>query len=228
MSVELPLRGLREAVGDLVPGVYVVTGPIGSGKTQLVLQIAAHCAGAGMPVVLSAPRIDPREVRARVDGIRTRTPWFDRLEAPAELPGSFELVHQLPASAGGLLVADHFSDDPSALLGRARRAAIDCGAIVLVSLEPTGAETVKTFVPGKVMRRSPPEIAEWIGVSPRAAAEADVLLVLAPDRPRDAEGWMTIELAVAKHRRRVPLRTGLRFNGTWFEDEAEHLDLGIE
>jgi hypothetical protein len=127
-----------------------------------------------------------------------------------------------------VLVADHFSDDPGALVARMRRAVIDHEAIVLVVLEPANSETMKTFVPAEILRRSPPEIAEWIGIPPRVAAEADVVLVLSPDRPRDAPGWMSLELAVAKHRWAIPARAALRFNGTWFEDIPDHVELGLE
>src|SRR5688572_2021469 len=214
-AMELPLRALSAALGESVlPGVYALTGPIGCGKTQLALQIAAHADR----VTLAAPRIDPREIGARLAGIRMRHPWLDLEGEP--LPGSIQLVHQLPA-AGGLLIADHFSEDPAVLVGRARRAAIDQGAIALVVLEPSNAEAIKGFVPQEILRRSPGEIAEWIGVPVRAAAEVDALMVLAPDRARTDEGWMTLELVVAKRRRGVPGRAVLRFNGTWFEDDKE-------
>jgi hypothetical protein len=219
--LSLPLRALREALGELDAGVYALTGPVGCGKTQLALQIAASCTE---PLLLVSPRIDPREIRARLEGIRRRAPWT--LEEAPNLPASIELTHAFPGE-GRVIVVDHFSEDPEVLLSRARRAAIDRDAIVLVVLEPRNAETVKTFVPHQILRRSPPEIAEWIGVSARAAAEVDALVVLAPDRPRSDAGWNSIELAVAKHRRGVPARTVLRFNGAWFEDEAGELDLGI-
>jgi hypothetical protein len=228
VRIDLPLSALREAVGELTPGIYVITGPIGSGKTQLALQIVTSLAEHDTPIALSAPRIAPRELGARIEGIRSRTDWSDHRKDARELPASIELVHQLAASSGPVMLADHFSDDPAALLSRMRRAVIDHDAVVLVVLEPANSETVKGFVPAEILRRSPPEIAEWIGVPARAAAEADVLLVLAPDRPRDAPGWMSLELAVAKHRWSIPGRAPLRFNGTWFEDVPEHVDLGID
>lgn len=224
--MKLPFCALRDVLGEhLSPGVYALTGPIGSGKTQLALQIASHAADCGLGVTLIAPRIDPRELRARFHGIRRRVMWA--LGETPELPSSVELVHQLPANSGGLLLADHFSEDPAALCARARRAAIDRDAVVIVVLEPSNTEAIKSYVPAAILRRAPAEIAEWLGVPPRAAAEVDALLVLAPDRPRHAEGWMSIELAVAKNRRGLPSRTSLRFNGGWFEDEPEDVELGI-
>ncbi len=214
--MQLPWRALSELLGDLRPGLYAIAGPVGSGKTQLALQIAVHAAEE-TAVGLWLPRLAASEVCARVEGIGTRTHWAE-LDAPS-LPARMEITEE----ARPLMVIDPFVSD----LDRVRRVALDHASTVLMVLEPLDTQSVKGFVPQDVLRRAPAEIATWIGVSPAIAAEVDALLVLAPDRPRTGHGWMTIEVLVAKHRRGIPGRAPLIFNGSWFEDEPEDLDLGL-
>ena len=130
----------------------------------------------------------------------------------------------LALEAAQLIVVDHSPHDH---LPAARRWAIDHHTAVLIVYPPRNPAAVRGFFPKEVSRSSPQEIAEWIGVAPEAASEADTLLVLGPDRPRVDSGWGTVHVVVAKHRRGPPGRGSLMFNGAWFEDEAPELDLGI-
>ncbi len=217
----MPWRALREALeGDLLPGVYGLTGPIACGKTQLALQIAAGGLEQDRPVSLWAPHLSSRELSARLEGLRTHTRWIDHHASPPPLPPRLTLADDPP---GHLHVVDQAMPD----LDHARRMALRFETAVLLVLAPANPESVNGFIPPHVLRGAPSELATWLGVATRTAAELDALIVLAPGRPRITAGWSTLELALAKHRRGLPARTALRFNGTWFEDEPEEIDLGI-
>jgi hypothetical protein len=227
MTVRFPLpwRALENALGGgLPPGVYALAGPIGSGKTQLALQIAL---GIGTSAAISASHVAPKELLARLEGIRTRSDWTDLDETKLEAPPSIEILGALPSTVAQMILVDPYFDDQAPVLTRARRLAIDEQKVTLLVVEPRSHEAVKSFVPREVHRRAPAEIAAWTGIAPNVAAEVDALLVLAPDRPRLSREWMSVDLCVAKNRRGIQGRAALRFNGLWFEDEPEKIDLEL-
>jgi hypothetical protein len=225
-AIDVPWSALRAALGGgLVPGVHAITGPVASGKTQLALQIAA---AEGVEARLCHPSISPEEIRARVSGLRTRRPWSE--VEPAPLPSRLEIAHagamEALARPSPVVLIDHPCVSEAGVLDAARALALRARSIVVLVAEPTAVESVRSFAPGDLLRRSPPEAAEWLGVHPRLAAEVDTLLALAPIRSRQDRSFSTVHVAIAKNRRGVPSWAALRFNGAWFEDETD-LDLGL-
>lgn len=223
--IPLPWRALSEALGELTPGVHGLTGPIGAGKTQLALQIAAHAAETGHSVTLVHPRISASEIRARLEGMRRQEPWSgagtESLPAGVTAGG----VETIASTRSSLLVVDHFREE-AAVLESARRCCLERSVAVIAVLEPKNPSAVRGAVPAELRDAPGPEIADWIGVDPKSAGELDTLMILAPTRPKLKGGWSSVDVVIAKHRRGLPSRAPLRFNGTWFEDEPElELDL---
>jgi hypothetical protein len=72
--------------GGLWPGTWIATGGPGAGKTQLAVQISAHAALAGVPVVHVALEMSENEVMARLLGAIARplVPWSDVLLGQVE------------------------------------------------------------------------------------------------------------------------------------------------
>lgn len=223
--IPLPWRALTDAIGELPAGVHGLSGPIGVGKTQLALQIAAHAAEQGAAVTLVHPRVPPAEIGARLHGIGIRAPWCDA--ASDALPPRITLatIERIPKGTS-LIVVDHYKEE-AVVLERARAATLEQSVAVIVVLEPKNPSAVRAAVPAELRDAPGPELADWIGISARSASELDTLLVLAPTRPKVQAGWSAVDVVVSKHRRGLPARAPLRFNGTWFEDEQElELHLG--
>jgi hypothetical protein len=117
--VEAPWRSVGAALrGGLRPGVHLLFGNPGSGRTQLAFEWAVHAAGAGAGVVVIAPSLDRDAAAARLLGAQTKLPWGDILlgeltekrwervrtavDTVAELPLHVEAGRPLDAAAHGL------------------------------------------------------------------------------------------------------------------------------
>ena len=78
----LPLPGDWAALssrldGGLWPGLYLLQGNTGSGKTSFALQVALHAARQGAPVAYFSLDIDRMQVVARLLAQLTSVPWRD-------------------------------------------------------------------------------------------------------------------------------------------------------
>ena len=63
--------------GGLWPGLYVLTGGTGSGKTQWALQAALHAALEGWPVLYCGLELDREGIAARLAAMLARRQWSD-------------------------------------------------------------------------------------------------------------------------------------------------------
>jgi KaiC/GvpD/RAD55 family RecA-like ATPase len=61
--------------GGMWPGLYVLAGGTGDGKTQLVLQLALHGAAHGFPVLYIALELGETDLTARFAGLLTDQMW---------------------------------------------------------------------------------------------------------------------------------------------------------
>lgn len=76
--IPLPWPKLGQALnGGLWPGLYVLVGPTGSGKSQLALQAALHAAEAGTPVLYVGLELGAPGLVARLLGLRGRRRWSE-------------------------------------------------------------------------------------------------------------------------------------------------------
>jgi hypothetical protein len=65
----------RRLGGGLWPGLYVLAGGTGDGKTQLVLQLGLHGATQGFPVLYIALELGETDLTARFAGLLTNQAW---------------------------------------------------------------------------------------------------------------------------------------------------------
>lgn len=72
-SVAAPLGG------GLWPGLHVVAGAPGSGKTQLTVQVAVHAAKAGTPVLYIALELGRDEMMVRILGAAVGSRWSEAM-----------------------------------------------------------------------------------------------------------------------------------------------------
>src|SRR5262249_52597631 len=76
--VPLPWPDVAEALGGgLWPGLYVVVGNTGSGKTQFTLGTAIHAAQNGTPVLYIALEGSAFDLAARTAGLLLEGHWSD-------------------------------------------------------------------------------------------------------------------------------------------------------
>lgn len=76
--IPLPWEHLATAVGGgLWPGLYVIVGGTGVGKTQTVLDIIRHAAGQGVPTGYIGLEMTRLDFIARLLGLESDTPWSD-------------------------------------------------------------------------------------------------------------------------------------------------------
>lgn len=70
-----PLTNERLGGGGFWPGMYVLVGNTGAGKSQWAVQYAVHAARTGIPVLYLALELSRRDLAARVVGAVTGAPW---------------------------------------------------------------------------------------------------------------------------------------------------------
>lgn len=74
--VRTPWRAVDEAIGGgLWPGMYVLVGGTGAGKTQWAVQVAVEAALAGGRVLYLALELSRQDIAARVVGALSGAPW---------------------------------------------------------------------------------------------------------------------------------------------------------
>lgn len=88
-----PWPTVNGVLGDgLWPGLYVLVGGTGAGKTQWALQVALHAAQAGMPVLYVALELAGQDLAARAVGLVTDTAWSDLLRGRVSRPRLADLA----------------------------------------------------------------------------------------------------------------------------------------
>ncbi len=121
----------RHLGGFLCPGLHVVHGAPGTGKTALALQIAASC---GAPALFVSCEMRPLELMRRVTARVTQT-YLGRLKT-GEIPAgvSLDLARQAAASAPQLVLADATRGyaPPDAILQAAEATRGKAGALLIV------------------------------------------------------------------------------------------------
>jgi replicative DNA helicase len=76
--IPLPWGALSDALGGgLLPGLHVLVGGTGVGKTQWSLQVALEAAGEGVPVLLVELEMGERDVVARLAGLEAGVMWSE-------------------------------------------------------------------------------------------------------------------------------------------------------
>lgn len=92
--ISLPWSHLNNVLnGGLWPGVYVVVGNTGTGKSQLALQAALHAAQREIPVLYIGLELGQNDFTARLTGLIRGEPWNKILFGKHEVP-----IHELKAS----------------------------------------------------------------------------------------------------------------------------------
>ena len=70
-----PWPAFDQLLGGLWPGMYILVGGTGSGKTQFAVQAAVHAALAGAKVLYVALELSRQDLAARVVGSIAHIPW---------------------------------------------------------------------------------------------------------------------------------------------------------
>ncbi len=74
--IPLPWPGIARALrGGLWPGLHVLVGNTGSGKSQFALQLALHAARAGVPVLYVGLELGRSDLAARLLGLMAHRRW---------------------------------------------------------------------------------------------------------------------------------------------------------
>lgn len=203
MFLPLPWPSLEKTLGGpLSPGLHILSGASGAGKTQLALQLALHAAQNGVATHFSSGFLSPDEAQARATGILLRQPW----QSTPPLPPPFGLGSVVPEQT-------HFLVQEAPLEG---------------PLPGTKPRTILWVLPGPAhVELSLPfsRLLEAFFLPPNLLAQASSIWILGPVDTR--RGWVSSPLVVAKNRQGAPGVTPLRFNGAWFEDDNDELKLEL-
>lgn len=70
----------------LPPGLHIITGQTGGGKSALVVNLAQAAAEAGHPVLYVSLELDGEEIAARLLGLASGVPWYRLAQRKALLP----------------------------------------------------------------------------------------------------------------------------------------------
>jgi hypothetical protein len=250
-AVPLPFPELaRRLGGGLWPGLHVLTGPIGAGKTQAAVQLGLFAAQRGTRVLYASPSLGALEASARVIGLVEGRPWGSLLEpsgagerSPLELPRGLAfglytgalLAPELHGAARALRARGERSEPLLVVLETEREpldAVLQVSRLLVQTLE---ASVLLVLPPSRHVAtpraRSPEEgpetLLERLGVEVSAAAAADSVLALMPSGPRAPAAARPVELGLVKLRAGLPGWIALRFDGTTFSEEAPELELGL-
>lgn len=236
--------------GGLWPGLHLLTGPAGSGKTQLLLQLGLVCAELVPTLVVSA-RLGEAEATARLAGLLSGRPWGEIAAGRTPVDEALLRASRCPrfvrADLARALETPAGDDPPAVILFEAADASPSELQAALQALETPGLALV-ACLPARgpaALAPSAPRILEktgaehalaWIAPPEPWVDAADGVWVLAPSPrpggptpPRGGiSAWRSIPLAVAKLRSGAPGWIYLRFDGTSFAEETPELSLQLE
>jgi RecA/RadA recombinase len=220
--IPLPFPALADALGGgLWPGLYVVAGPIASGKTQLLCSLALHAAQNGIETAVHTPAAAPAETSARLLGLSSFTAWSSLFvgDTPVD-DAQVERLTSLPLE----VVAAPSNPDKRLMVTDRLKAPLDrSGSQTIVA----AVDGVLTSRPRVVAEAAPCDLLDHATIDPELANAADGVLVIVPLGPIETGVWRTVRIGLAKLRHGVPRWCDLRFNGTWFEEEEDEIELSI-
>lgn len=223
----LPTRSLLALGAELAPGLHLVAGDHGSGKTQLLVQTAVEAAASNVSTQLFLPDTAKPEAARRVAAVLSGQPWsaleetdatehLDRLSgAPFALEAAQAdlRVDGLELAPGSLTVLDLFAPPPiPEVLRRLRHTALETGVVLLASWPSRRGPSGK----------GPVAAAISAGLDEAALSIADSVWVIEPGSPPQST------VVCAKARWGASGKANLQFRGARFEDEPEDLDLSLE
>lgn len=227
--VPLPTRGLEKLLASVGPGLHLIVGPHGSGKTQLAVQWGVQSALLGVSTRLCFSQTPQVELALRIAAHLSKTPWGELLSRGAD-----EGARHLDRLGSAPLTVDPLESDPTpeqALDGANRLVISDPapGPETLASLRRQAVLQSTTWVvvcPGAGAEpapgASPLQLARAHGADDATLALADTVWVLAPQpAPKTV-------VHLAKSRGSRPSSAHLSFDGARFEDEPDELQLGLE
>lgn len=231
LGLPLPTANAVSLGGGLWPGLHLLYGAHGSGKTQFIVQTAVHAALQGISARVHLPEVEPKEAALRVAAILTGTPWSalaqdepdDQDRAFASLEGAPFLLDALGGpetspldlvdEGSRILALDPMPAEPD--LKALRKKAVLAGVSVLAAAPSQRADGSEPA--------HPIDWAGGFGATDEALRVADSVWVLAPS----LEGSGT-RLGLAKSRRARSGVVHVLFDGAKFVDDSEELNLELE
>lgn len=203
---------------DLWPGLHLVVGDVGAGKSQLALNAAVAAARRGVVTAVHAPLASVAETTARLLGVVHRTSWTriftGEIPTPSGAPlADLPLAIRAAPSDETLIVTDRCPRSIDRDRAQTVLATVDCRVNV-------DAATLMDLTPERVLAH--------VELDRELLSAADTVLVLATMPPLGPDAWRGARLAVAHRRAGVLGWADLRFDGTRFEREAEEVELEFE
>ncbi len=200
---------------DLWPGLHLVVGEVGAGKSQLALNAAVAAARRGVETVVHTPLASVAETTARLLGVVHGVSWSRIFTGATEVPDA------APLAALPLALRAAPSDEALIVTDRCPRS-IDRDRVQTVIATVDCA--VRADAPG-LMDLAPDRVLAHVDLDRELLSAADTVLVLATMPPLAADAWRGARLAIAHRRAGVPQWVDLRFDGTRFDREAEEVEL---
>ena len=216
-----PWPTVDAVLGDgLWPGLYVLVGGTGAGKTQWALQVALHAAQAGTPGLYVALELARQDLAGPAERALRALPLYTECGPPYGYDAA-AFAASVHARRPGLVVLDYLQlcansagEDPRVAVGRvayaARALARDLGTVVLV-LSSTARANYQALT--WTDDRDPRDLVGFGKESGEIEYAADGVLVLA-HAPNPTSTART--LVVAKHRLGPTGAAPLRWTGTRF------------
>lgn len=224
IPVELPFACAKGVVPDLKPGLHIVCGPHGCGKSTFALQLAVDMALKAASVRVILPEIPPSEGALRLAGICLGRPWWRVQDSPLAAEqgldrlsgsrldmlamGQFDGDNESIWSSGGsysaqLIVFDHISESTALQIAKESKLR---GVVVIAT------------IPSKTPRSS----VEQGCLGALSVGATDALLAASETTFRlSAPENGAIECDVPRVRRGVPCTLNLRLENGIFRDEEE-------
>lgn len=98
--------------GGLWPGLHILVGETGTGKSQFALQAAHHAASQGVPVLYIGLELEKESIIARLAGLETKQAW-NRIYLGQCTPSSYGTTRYENTPEGGMQeVRDILKDKP--------------------------------------------------------------------------------------------------------------------